>query len=654
MNKQWIFVCGNPSDADALKSQGVAALAVPDLSCCGRYIEHLAGSHVAIMPGVVDGQKVAYATALEALAGTVEATAVVHPPGGKPDLQTAFIDGHTLDEVFEQLPDYESLKPPLETELAAPIEDEGYAPPPMDRLPNSIRDYCQCAARSVGCDVGLVLPSLLAALSALIGNARMAVIKGADWLAPAALWLVSVAVSGDRKTPAHNLGMAPVRKIQARHHREYRALKKKYDAAMKAHKAAARTNQKGGPSSPEPDPPTRMQLIVGDSTIEALVSVLAENPRGLILDRDELGALVRALDRYASRGGSEIHTWLMLFDGGPVTVNRKSTEQKFLYVPRGLVAIASNIQPDVLRKCATDELFETGFMARFLFTMPPRMKRDARTPPMSEAVRHRMEEVCEELYRLQPESGDEAEFEPKHVSLDTAAFERFAKFVEEHDTESRYLEPRLQAAWAKLEQYVVRFALLFHCVRAAEHVVDERPKHEAELRESGEAEDDEPMKALAASRMRTEAQGAAFVVRMAGAGAELARATMEESTRSFRQALNRETMGVEEIEDAIALVEWFKRETRRVYERMWEFPDTAQREDLIGLIRVNGGRLTVRELMKRRSRFRKEAKKAAAALQRLVDAGYARWEQYTDGSNQSRKGVVLVENTEERIGNEQG
>ncbi|MGC8625428.1 MAG: DUF3987 domain-containing protein [Phycisphaerae bacterium] len=47
-------------------------------------------------------------------------------------------------------------------------------------------------------------------------------------------------------------------------------------------------------------------ISTSDSTVEALASVLAENPRGVLLERDELQGWFASFDRYAKGSGGDL------------------------------------------------------------------------------------------------------------------------------------------------------------------------------------------------------------------------------------------------------------------------------------------------------------------------------------------------------------
>ena len=75
----------------------------------------------------------------------------------------------------------------------------------------------------------------------------------------------------------------------------------------------------------------------------------------------------------------------------------------------------------------------------------------------------------------------------------------------------------------------------------------------------------------------------------------------------------------------IELAEWFVHEVQRVYRALAETDEERERRELVELVQVRGGRITCRELMRAKRRYRDSAEEARAALDDLVDAGLGHW-----------------------------
>jgi hypothetical protein len=98
----------------------------------------------------------------------------------------------------------------------------------------------------------------------------------------------------------------------------------------------------------------------------------------------------------------------------------------------------------------------------------------------------------------------------------------------------------------------------------------------------------------------------------------------------------------ETVEEAVALAEWFVYETERLYGLFGEGPDQREVRGLVELIRRHGGRITVRGLMLARRKTYPTAGVAEAALARLVAAGQAGWHEVPPGAAGGRPTRLCV------------
>jgi hypothetical protein len=103
-------------------------------------------------------------------------------------------------------------------------------------------------------------------------------------------------------------------------------------------------------------------------------------------------------------------------------------------------------------------------------------------------------------------------------------------------------------------------------------------------------------------------------------------------------------IGREHIECAIAVMDWFKGEARRVYGVLGEDDDERNRRRLVELIGRKGGAITVRELQQASRLFRRTGD-AEAALTALAEAGLGRWEERGPGARGGRPTRIFHLNT---------
>lgn len=234
---------------------------------------------------------------------------------------------------------------------------------PLDVLPQVLIEYAQGYSDSTGFDVGAFAFTTLFGTMGLID--KRARIKASDtWFQPPTIWAALADSSGGGKSMVISTGAKPLnsinKKIVADSMREF-------DTFNKA-KAALPKAQQG-----ELQKPDWHQIVVEDTTTEALADVLKTNPRGVTLIADEMTGFIGNLDAYSSGGGDRDRgIYLSAYDGGNKTINRKGSG--YTYVPNFAVSILTGVQPaklaDLYKKSAAGGA--DGLYQRFLtYNMQP-------------------------------------------------------------------------------------------------------------------------------------------------------------------------------------------------------------------------------------------------------------------------------------------
>ena len=102
------------------------------------------------------------------------------------------------------------------------------------------------------------------------------------------------------------------------------------------------------------------------------MSLLAENPYGITLVRDEFSGFFKQLDRYHQGGKGDIQTFLETHGGYSICVDRK-TGERYLSADTPSLAKIGGVQTEVFRTIVKNdsELLTSGFIARFLMAFPP-------------------------------------------------------------------------------------------------------------------------------------------------------------------------------------------------------------------------------------------------------------------------------------------
>ncbi|MCA9150281.1 MAG: DUF3987 domain-containing protein, partial [Planctomycetales bacterium] len=202
--------------------------------------------------------------------------------------------------------------------------------------------------------------------------------------------------------------------------------------------------------------------LVSDVTLEALCTVLKNSPRGVLRVADELATFFGSFDRYKG-GDSDAPQWLSMYDGGVISVDRKTGPS--LFIQHAIVSVCGTIQPGILRTILSRNHRQSGMAARFAWTMPPRLPRRWSDDEIDPQVSDAYFDLINKLAELRMVADDEDQV-GETLLLTDGARRLFADFVNDHGHEQLSLGDDLAAAWSKLEQLPARLCIAIHCCRA--------------------------------------------------------------------------------------------------------------------------------------------------------------------------------------------
>jgi hypothetical protein len=356
------------------------------------------------------------------------------------------------------------------------VEDEApprvlslrWTPFPIHELPEPYRSYVADSARARQCDPATIALPLLSALGGTIGAARIVQIAP-DWTAPPVIWTVIVAPSGAVKSPGFKAALAPVEEIDRRALVEWQEEHSDYEAQRLMHDAEMADWRKKGASRGVPPEaqrePTPERIIVEDTTLQALSGILVDNPRGLLLARDELSGWVRSFGQFTGAAGADLARWLETHRAGPLRVDRKTDGH--VYVPRSSVSICGTIQTAILPLVFSGQEQDAGLLARFVVASPPEPTRtwhvicNAKPPDVDALVRR-----FERLRSLDmPEQG----LAPMALVFSEEAKAEYGNWFEGHEKRRSDIEAgSWRAATSKLEELPCRLGLVLSLAKADE------------------------------------------------------------------------------------------------------------------------------------------------------------------------------------------
>jgi hypothetical protein len=454
-----------------------------------------------------------------------------------------------------------------------------YRPFPVEVLPATIAALVLEGAAAMRCDPAYIALPALVAVAGVIGNTREIRLKR-TWTEPSVLWAAVIAESGTMKTPAHDLATRPVRGLDRELSGRYEDMLETFRKEKSAYEMLVAKNRKEGKvtDSAPPEMPAKPRLVTRDATIESLAVLLADNPRGLILDRDELSGWFMSFRRYKSGAGcSDTPHWLEMNRAGSLLVDRKHGDRPSIRVPRAAVSVTGTIQPGTLARALTAEYFEAGLPARILLAMPPTVRKEWSEDDVHPDTLQRYEDLLRSLLSLELDSDAGGHPVPFTVKLTSAAKGDWIEFYNEWGGRQYEAERERAAMLSKLEAYAARLALIHHVVT---HV-------------GSKTDPNDPVEPVS-------------------------------------------------IAAGIALVRWFAYEAGRVYDVLGETEPDRQVRTLVETVRRKGGAITARALHRNCASRYKTVDAAERALTELVQSGLAEWEDRCSGPNGGRPTRLAV------------
>jgi putative DNA primase/helicase len=345
---------------------------------------------------------------------------------------------------------------------------------PTDALPKPIARLVKEEAAAIGCPPDAIGLSALVACGAAIGNSRVIQPKK-GWSESATIFAAVVADPGEKKTAAVKAATNLARKLENKLQKKHEQVLDEFATEERQYRVDERDAAKAGlPAPPPPRQPVAERVRVNDTTIEALIPILKDNPRGLLLERDELVGWVKGMDQYKAGGkGSERQFWLSVWSNEPVSVDRKGHTGP-VSVLKPLIGVVGSIQPDVLGELAENR--EDGMLERFLFAYPKPLNAMWTEEEPSEGALVAYRELYDRLRGLSMQRDDVGDPIEVPVTFSPEAKEVYKGIYNQHRTEMAQPGfPRyLRSVWAKLEAYTLRLTLIIACCRAIEDGVAER------------------------------------------------------------------------------------------------------------------------------------------------------------------------------------
>ena len=360
---------------------------------------------------------------------------------------------------------------------------------PLELVPEPLRPWVADVCERMNVPVEMIAVPMMVAASTLVGrNVRIRPKRRDEWTVVPNLWGCIVGRPAMLKSPALAQALAPLRRIEERLLVNFQdgQLQQEVDRRMLEIEISSleqAAKKSGAPldsiretiyekklafQALEVNAPRRS---TNDSTTEKLGELLRENPRGLLLDRDELIGLLKNLDKPGREGDRQFYLESWNGDGW-FTFDRIG--RGTIRVPN-CVSVIGTATPGALREYVRAALIDgagaDGLMQRLqLLVWPddlPDFRNVDRAP--NEEARRRVSVAFEALDTLTPQSigAQCAPGETWFLRFSEAAqsvFDAWRNNLERRLRDEFAHEPALEAHLAKYRSLMPSLALLFHLI----------------------------------------------------------------------------------------------------------------------------------------------------------------------------------------------
>ncbi len=332
---------------------------------------------------------------------------------------------------------------------------------PLEIFPKAIRDIIEALEEYENYNVDFTSASFLTVFAAAMGN-TWSVRFMTGWVSRPIIYMVLVGSPSCGKTPPLQQAVAPLLKLDG----EYDMI---YCKEMETYRRWERMSAKQRERHSLPEEmkmPKRKCLVVVDSTVEALIGALRDNPRGVLIYKDEIDSLLSNFNRY---NGSDEGYFLSLFSGTPFKYSRKSNNEH-IFLANPYCSIIGTTQPGRLGEQFGGKRMMNGFSSRFLKVYPEIDKMPSwNDTAMPDGVLEEWERIIRKVVTVTPSTDQEGKATSIELLFSQESKLRIIQWKDEVNNKV-YAETdsdAVRALCGKLETYLVRFCLviqIMHCI----------------------------------------------------------------------------------------------------------------------------------------------------------------------------------------------
>ena len=326
---------------------------------------------------------------------------------------------------------------------------------PLEIFPKAIRDIIEALEEyENNYNVDFTAASFLTVFAAAMGN-TWSVRFMTGWISRPIIYMVLVGSPSCGKTPPLQQAVAPLLKLDG----EYDMI---YCKEMETYRRWERMSAKQREKHSLPEAmkmPQRKCHVVVDSTVEALIEALRDNPRGVLIYKDEIDSLLSNFNRY---NGSDEGYFLSLFSGTPFKYSRKSSNEH-IFLSNPYCSIIGTTQPGRLGEQFGGKRMMNGFSSRFLKVYPEIDEMPSwNDTAMPDSVLEEWERIIRRVVAATPSTDQEGKATSIELMFSQDAKLRIIQWKDAVNNKA-YAETdsdAVRALCGKLETYLVRFCLV--------------------------------------------------------------------------------------------------------------------------------------------------------------------------------------------------
>lgn len=304
---------------------------------------------------------------------------------------------------------------------------------PYKNLNPTLVEYIECVARMTQSPIDFVVSTIFAFASGAIGS-RILLKDPKGYLNPPALWVCLLAPSGIGKTPVLTEISKPFEVMEKDFEKKYKKMRKEW--------------KRNGAN--ENEIPVKHHAYISNTTMEGIGKVLANEPNGSILCRDEISGWFRDFGRYSSSASGDIQGWLNIWDRKTYVTALATKEVETVVEPT--LALIGGTQPEELPQILKQELFDDGLVARLLWCYPEcRKPMKYLSEPLPDCLTSFWKGLVRNLYTITPST----------ITMSQSAQKLFIEYWEYLASLNASCEnPEIQKFLPKFQIYVEKWAIM--------------------------------------------------------------------------------------------------------------------------------------------------------------------------------------------------